>query len=63
MRAFCTWTLRGELRGCIGSLDPVPMTDVPKLAVDAALRDSRFRPMTLKELDQASLEITWLSEP
>ena len=63
VRAFCTWTLHGELRGCIGSLDPVPMSDVPKLAVDAAIRDSRFRPMKLGELHQASLEITWLTEP
>ena len=39
------------------------MSEVPKLAVDAALRDSRFRPMTLNHLHQASLEITWLTEP
>jgi AMMECR1 domain-containing protein len=46
--AFVTLTIGGELRGCIGSLQAYrPLVeDVQQHAVDAALNDYRFQPVT-----------------
>ena len=53
-----------ELRGCIGSITPVnPLIDtVIKVAVDAAVGDPRFPPMTLDELDSVVFEVTVLGK-
>lgn len=61
---FVTLTQRGELRGCIGSLqacDPL-IEDVSNNAVSAALYDPRFAPLTADELGTVSLEVSLLSE-
>lgn len=61
--AFVTITENGELRGCVGytdSVKPLAMT-VRDVAVLAALRDTRFRPVTAKELQQLRYEISVLS--
>lgn len=59
---FVTITRRGELRGCLGTLqmrDPLP-SEVARCARDSATRDPRFPPMTLDELPGARLEISVL---
>ena len=61
---FVTLTQRGDLRGCIGSLqacDPL-IEDVSNNAISAALRDRRFAPLTSDELDSVDLEVSLLSE-
>ena len=61
--AFVTIRIEGELRGCIGYMESVlPLAEVvAEVAVKAALDDPRFPPLTLRELDQATLEISILS--
>jgi AmmeMemoRadiSam system protein A len=62
--SFVTLTQDGELRGCIGSLQahrPL-LADVKSNAVYAALRDPRFSPLTVEELDITTVEISLLSE-
>lgn len=60
---FVTWKRDGELRGCIGSVEPVrPLwADVEANAVHALLEDPRFLPATPGELPLLSLEISVLS--
>lgn len=61
---FVTLTQRGELRGCIGSLqacDPL-IDDVSNNAVSAALRDPRFMPLGADELNSLGVEVSLLSE-
>ncbi len=54
-----------QLRGCIGSLQAYrPLyKDIILNAQSAALRDPRFPPLTLKELEHITLEVSILSEP
>jgi AmmeMemoRadiSam system protein A len=61
---FVTLTQRGELRGCIGSLqacDPL-IDDVSNNAISAALHDPRFMPLAADELGKVSVEVSLLSE-
>jgi AmmeMemoRadiSam system protein A len=53
----------GELRGCIGSLEPVrPLgVDVRENALAAAFRDPRFPPLAAREFDATSVEVSLLS--
>ena len=59
---FVTLRHDGELRGCIGSLDPVrPLgVDVRKNATAAAFRDPRFSPLTASEYPTTSVEVSLL---
>lgn len=62
--AFVTLhTSAGELRGCIGSIQPVaPLVQaVASNAVNAAFRDPRFEPLSRGELDQVQIEISVMS--
>ena len=54
-----------QLRGCIGSLQAYrPLyKDIIMNAQAAALRDPRFLPLSLEELDQIKIEVSILSEP
>ena len=54
-----------QLRGCIGSLEAHrPLyKDIIFNAQAAALRDPRFEPLTVKELDHITLEISILTKP
>ncbi len=54
-----------QLRGCIGSLQAYrPLyKDIISNAQSAALRDSRFMPLTLEELKYIKIEVSILSEP
>jgi len=60
---FVTLTQRGELRGCIGSLEawrPL-LTDVQENACAAAFRDPRFSPLREAELPITRIEVSLLS--
>jgi len=60
---FVTLKAQGRLRGCIGSLAPVAALyqSVHDNAVNAALKDFRFRPVTPGELADLELHISILS--
>jgi AmmeMemoRadiSam system protein A len=61
---FVTLKMRGELRGCIGTLEPFrPLgLDVHENALAAAFRDPRFPPLTAGEFEATSVEVSLLSE-
>ncbi|MBF7729090.1 AmmeMemoRadiSam system protein B [Pseudomonas sp. N040] len=61
--SFVTLTQRGELRGCIGSLQAhrALVEDVRGNAVAAASRDPRFAPLSRAELAQTRIEVSLLS--
>lgn len=60
---FVTLTRRGELRGCIGSLQAHrPLhEDVQANARAAAFRDPRFAPLQMEELEITRVEVSLLS--
>ncbi len=60
---FVTLEKYGELRGCIGYIEGFkPLYEgVIDNAINAALRDPRFPPVTYKELKEIKIEITILS--
>ncbi len=62
---FVTLQQQGDLRGCIGSLEPRrPLgRDVEANAVAAAFRDPRFAPLARHELEHTDIEISLLSLP
>lgn len=61
--SFVTLHLEGELRGCIGSIDPRrPLgEDVAFNALAAAFRDPRFEPLTQDEYPAIEIEVSVLS--
>jgi len=63
--AFVTLTIAGDLRGCIGSLQAYrPLVeDVQQHAVDAALNDYRFQPVSDIEVPLLEIEISVLTKP
>lgn len=63
--SFVTLTSHGELRGCIGALEPyLPLAeDVREHAVAAALQDYRFPPVRPEELPEIQIEISRLTRP
>jgi AmmeMemoRadiSam system protein B/AmmeMemoRadiSam system protein A len=60
---FVTLTQRGQLRGCIGSLEARRslLADVKANAVAAAMQDPRFAPLTQGELAMTRVEVSVLS--
>jgi AmmeMemoRadiSam system protein A/AmmeMemoRadiSam system protein B len=57
-------TLDGELRGCIGTIEPVETSLSEELvsnAIGSATRDPRFPPVTHDELDELSVSVDVLS--
>ena len=60
---FVTLKIKGELRGCIGSLSPSePLyLSVHHNAVNAALHDYRFNPVGKAELQTISVDVSILS--
>jgi AmmeMemoRadiSam system protein A len=62
---FVTLTKKGQLRGCVGHLEPVlPLyRDVIENAVAAAFFDTRFWPLTKEELKDLEIEISILTLP
>ena len=67
MGAFVTLNDRttGALRGCIGEIMPMrPLVEaVVKRAVDSALHDPRFMPVTERELGGVRVEVSALTPP
>jgi AmmeMemoRadiSam system protein A len=63
--AFVSLYIRGELRGCVGQLEnPGPLADVvARSAINAALHDSRFSPISADEVPALKVEISVLSVP
>jgi AmmeMemoRadiSam system protein A len=63
--AFVTLKEHGELRGCIGYIQPIePLCEaVQQNAINAAARDSRFAPVKPKELSSIKIEISALTAP
>ena len=63
--AFVTLTVRGNLRGCIGALEPYqPLAeDVREHAVAAALEDYRFPQVQESELPKIEIEVSRLTIP
>jgi AmmeMemoRadiSam system protein A len=63
--SFVTLTIAGQLRGCIGALEPYqPLAqDVREHTVGAALEDPRFPPVSLAQVEQIEIEISRLTLP
>lgn len=64
-RLFVSWHLRGDLQGCIGTLEPWPsLADgVARYAVIAALGDRRTPDLDPRDFAALELEISILGEP
>ncbi len=62
---FVTLKIEGNLRGCIGNLEPhESLADsIKSNGVSAAFHDRRFSPLTENELKKVKLEISVLSTP
>lgn len=62
---FVTLKIDGQLRGCVGHLEPIrPIyKDVIENAVAAAFYDTRFWPLGKEEVGQIKIEISILSLP
>lgn len=63
--SFVTLTEGGELRGCVGALEPYQslVEDVREHAVAAALQDYRFPPVQVDELVGIEIEVSRLILP
>ena len=61
--AFVTLRKDGELRGCIGNFSSQSFLyqTVKEMAISAATRDTRFSPVTLREMEKIDIEISVLS--
>ena len=63
--AFVTLHIGQSLRGCIGyvlGFQPL-YKSIQDLAISAAFKDSRFKPLSVGELNKVDIEISVLSEP
>lgn len=63
--AFVTVYSRGELRGCLGTLDPrEPLGEViVRLGGDVSQNDYRFDPIRPAELDAVEIDLSILTQP
>ena len=61
--SFVTLKLKGELRGCIGSVYPTKplILDIIDNAKNAAFQDPRFEPLTIDELENLEVSVSILS--
>ena len=65
LASFVTLHERGQLRGCIGTLEahlPI-IADVVKNAYLSAFKDPRFPPINMHEVPEINIEISILSSP
>jgi len=62
---FVTLKINDQLRGCIGNLTSTEtvLEGVRRNAINAALRDPRFSPLSKDELERTRIEVSILSEP
>ncbi|MCE1165510.1 MAG: AmmeMemoRadiSam system protein A [Bacteroidetes bacterium] len=65
LACFVTLNYGGDLRGCIGTLEPegTLYDSIIDNAISAASRDYRFAPVEEKELQGITYEVSVLSEP
>ena len=65
MGVFVTLHLHGQLRGCIGTLEPVlSLTgEVIENARHAAFHDPRFSPLSAREFQEIDIEVSVLTPP
>ncbi len=63
--AFVTLTVKGELRGCVGTFTPQGSlaATVVRMAVTAAAEDPRFPPLRPDELDDLDVRVSALEPP
>jgi AmmeMemoRadiSam system protein A len=64
--AFVSIKKGGQLRGCIGTIEPRQANvaeEVIQNAISAAARDPRFPPVGLEELDELEISVDVLSTP
>jgi len=64
--AFVSLKKRGELRGCIGTIQPTRANlaeEVISNAISAATKDPRFDPVTEEELGELEVSVDVLTEP
>ncbi|MDY6826962.1 MAG: AmmeMemoRadiSam system protein A [Bacillota bacterium] len=64
--AFVSLKKDGQLRGCIGTIEPVRRNlaeEIAANAVSAAIRDPRFPPVRKEELPELSISVDILSPP
>ena len=62
---FVTAHHRGDLRGCLGTLDarePIPAA-VIRLAADVAHKDPRFEPIDVHEIEDILIDLSVLTPP
>lgn len=58
---FVTWKKDGDLRGCIGIFEPIPLySGLKEYAIVAGFRDPRFPPINHSELSHLSCGISLL---
>lgn len=57
---FVTWKANGRLRGCIGTLTAVELENLSYFAIQSALKDRRFEPITKQELNTLSCTVSLL---
>ncbi len=62
---FVTLKQTGNLRGCIGNIEPIRSIKegVAANVVNAAFYDTRFAPLSQEELEQVHISISLLTEP
>ena len=62
---FVSLHLNGSLRGCIGTINPVQKNIAEEIignAIAAGVRDPRFMPVTMRELEELEISVDVLSE-
>ena len=62
---FVSLKKRGYLRGCIGTISPMRSNVAEEIisnAISAAIKDPRFPPVTIDELDDLDISVDVLSE-
>jgi uncharacterized protein (TIGR00296 family) len=58
---FVTWTKNGDLRGCIGTFQKLPIkSGISQFSLTSALQDSRFSPISKSELSSLKVGVTLL---
>jgi AmmeMemoRadiSam system protein A len=62
---FVTLHIGPQLRGCIGTIEPIKtlISAVTENAAMSAFQDPRFPPVTLKDMDKVTIEISILTKP
>jgi hypothetical protein len=69
MRRGCFVSLHktdGSLRGCIGTIEPIEENlyqEITRNAISAALRDTRFSPLTVEEMEDVEISVDVLTVP